>query len=123
MSTKPKTAAIQPGLVDGVTPHLKDGEVVKAVTAAARKLGGRESLVVAVKNEAGQIYRYATITGMLQEMYLAERLEDIALVDETAQGARKPKGVWVVFGPGRDMSLSGILAELKAIEERRKPRR
>lgn len=101
------------GLVAGVTPHEKDADVVKALAAAKRKLGGASDTVIAIKNEAGKVYRYAVINGIHQEMYLADRLEDLGLLDETEQGARRPKGVWAVFGPGRDMSMKGILAELK----------
>lgn len=100
------------GLVDGMTPHERDADIVKALTTAKRKLGGSKDAVIAIKNEAGKIYRYAVINGIHQEMYLADRLEGLGLLDETAQGARRPKGVWTVFGLGRDMSLQGILAEL-----------
>lgn len=100
MTKEKKSAGPRPVLVEGVSPHEKDEHIVKAITAAKRKLGGSGPSVVAIKNEAGQIYRHAIITGMLQEMHLCDRLEDIGLVDETEQGGRKPKGVWVVFGPG-----------------------
>jgi hypothetical protein len=101
------------GLVSGVTPHERDVDIVKALGAAKRKLGGSADAVIAIKNEADKIYRYAVINGIHQEMHFADRLEDLGLLDETAQGARRPKGVWTVFGRGRDMSLQGILAVLK----------
>ncbi len=102
------------GLVVGVPPHEKDSDIIKALAAAKRKLGGSSDAVIAIKNEAGAIYRYAVINGIHQEMHLAERLEDLGLLDETEQGARRPKGVWTVFGRGRDLSLKGILAEHQA---------
>lgn len=101
------------GLVASVTPHEKDADVVKALAAAKRKLGGYSDAVIAIKNDAGVIYRYAVINGNHQEMYLADRLEGLGLLDETMQGGRRPKGVWTVFGPGRDLSLKGVLAELQ----------
>lgn len=101
------------GLVPGVEPHEKDAEVIKALSAARRKLGGGSDTVIAIKNETDKIYRYAVINGIHQEMCLADRLEELGLLDETEQGARRPKGVWTVFGRGRDLSLKGILAEFK----------
>ncbi len=103
----------KPGLVAGVQPHEKDADVLKALAAAKRKLGGSTDALIAITNEAGVVYRYAVINGIHQEMYLGGRLEDLGLLDETGQGARRPKGVWAVFGRGRDMSPNGILAELQ----------
>lgn len=111
------------GLIEGVVPHSKDAEITKAVKAAKRKLGGGSDSVAAFKNEAGKVYRYEVINSMLQEMYLAERLEPLGLVDETMQGARKPKGVWVLYGGGRDMSLTAMLAEVAAKGVTRKAKR
>ncbi|WP_157085032.1 hypothetical protein [Hydrogenophaga palleronii] len=101
------------GLVDGVVAHVKDADVLKALRAAKRKIGGSSDSVIAIKNEADQIYRYAVINGLQQEIYLAERMEPLGLVDETIQGGRKPRGIWAVYGRGRDLSLAGVLAELE----------
>ena len=90
---------IEIGLVEGVTPHLKDDAVVKALVAAKRKLGGSGPSVIGFKNEVGVIYRYGTVTGMLQEMYLSNRLEDIGFEDESLLERKMPKGVWNIFGP------------------------
>lgn len=94
-----KSQVIQIGLVDGVTPHPMDSEVVKALQAAKRKLGGSGPSVIGFRNEAGEIYRYGSVTGMLQEMYLSERLDSIGFEDESLLDRRMPKGVWNVFGP------------------------
>lgn len=111
------------GLIEGVVPHSKDPEVTKAFKAAKRKLGGGSDTVAAIKNEAGKVYRYEVLNGMLQEMHLAQRLELLGLVDETMQGARKPRGVWVLFGSGRDMSPAAMLAEIAAKETTRMAKR
>lgn len=102
------------GLVEGVEPHAKDEAVQAAIKAARRKLGGSGDSIIVVKNEAGQVYRRFAITGLQQELYLSGRMEAIGLIDETAQGGRNPKGVWAVYGAGRDMSLAGVLALIPA---------
>lgn len=95
-----KTAVeIQIGLVDGVKPHPKDTAVVKALTNAKRKLGGSGSSIIGFKNEDGVIYRYGTITGMLQEMYLSDKLEDLGFNDESIEDRKMPNGVWNTFVP------------------------
>lgn len=101
MPSKPKAAPIQLGLVDGVTPHPKDAAVVKALAAANRKLGGSGPSIIGIKNDEGVIYRYGTITGMTQEMYLSDALEDLGFEDESIDDRRMPKGVWNTFVPVR----------------------
>ena len=105
--------AMDIGLLAGIEPHPKDAEVVKAITAAKRKLGGSSDSVIAFKNLDGKVYRRAALNGIHQEMYLAERLEPLGISDESEHGGRRPKGVWACFGPKRVMSLEGVLEELK----------
>jgi hypothetical protein len=114
MMTNNQNPAMKLGLVDGITPHAEDTAVLAAIKAAQRKLSGSGGSIIAVKNEAGEVYRRFAISGLQQEMYLSERLETLGLIDETEQGARKPKGIWAVYGAGRDMSLAGVLASIKA---------
>lgn len=97
MKASPKK--IEVGLVEGVTPHLKDAQVVKAFTAANLKLEGDGPSIIGIKNEQGIIYRYGTITGMLQEMYLSDKLEDLGFDDESVLDRKMPKGVWNTFCP------------------------
>lgn len=101
------------GLIPGIEPHPKDAEVLKALAAAKRALGGGTDSVVAFKNMEGKVYRRAVLNGMHQEMKLAERLAPLGLADEEEHGARKPKGVWVCFGPKRDMSPEGLMEQLR----------
>lgn len=110
---KKDAVALEVGLLVGVEPHPKDAEVVKAIAAAKRKLGGSSDSVIAFKNMDGEVYRRAVLNGIHQERYLAERLEPLAITDEAEHGGRRPKGVWACFGPKRDMSLEGVLEELK----------
>lgn len=98
-SKKPKAAPIELGLVDGVTPHPKDAAVVKAFTAANRKLGGSGPSIIGIKNDDGVIYRYGTITGMRQEMHLSDVLDDLGFEDESVEDRKMPKGVWNTFLP------------------------
>lgn len=102
------------GLIEGIEPHAKDAAVQAAIKAAQRKLGGSGDSIIVVKNEAGEVYRRFAISGLQQELYLSERLEALGLIDETEQGGRKPKGIWAVYGAGRDMSLAGVLASISA---------
>lgn len=88
------------GLIAGVARHARDADVIKAINSARRKLVGSGDTVIAIKNESAQVYRRCVINGLLQEMYLAERLEALGLIDETARGARKPKGIWAVCRRG-----------------------
>ncbi|WP_431098026.1 hypothetical protein [Polaromonas aquatica] len=90
---------IDVGLVEGVAPHPKDAAVVKALAAANRKLGGSGPSIIGFKNEDGVIYRYGTITGMAQEMYLSDKLEDLGFEDESIDDRKMPKGVWNTFVP------------------------
>ena len=90
---------IQVGLVEGVIPHPKDAKVVKAFKAANRNLDGSGPSIIGIKNEDGLIYRYGTITGMLQEMDLSDRLEDLGFEDESLGDRKMPKGVWNTFLP------------------------
>lgn len=101
MPSKPKAAPIQVGLVDGVTPHPKDAAVVKALAAANRKGGGSGPSMIGIKNDDGVIYRYGTITGMLQEMHLSEVLEELGFEDESVEDRKMPKGVWNTFNPSK----------------------
>lgn len=110
---KKEATAMEIGLLAGIEPHLKDAEVVKAIAAAKRKLGGSSDSVIAFKNMDGKVYRRVVLNGIHQEMYLAERLEPLGIVDESEHGGRRPKGVWACFGPRRDMSLESVLEELK----------
>jgi len=105
--------SIEVGLIAGVEPHPKDVEVVKALAAAKRRLGGSTDSVVAFKNMDDKVYRHAVINGIHQEIYLAERLEPHGLIDESEHGGRRPKGVWACFGPKRDMTLEGVLEQIK----------
>lgn len=100
------------GLLEGVTPHQRDDDIVKALKAAKRKLGGGDDAVIAFKNEAGEVYRRAVLNGIHQELYLDERLEPLGLTNRTAQGERKPRGVSHVFGPPMDLSKEAILTQL-----------
>ncbi|MBN8751137.1 MAG: hypothetical protein J0I65_27090 [Variovorax sp.] len=119
MSTVPpqrKKAEKKPleiGLLEGIEPHPQDAEVVKAIASAKRKPGGSSDSVVAFKNMSGKVYRRAVLNGIHQEMQLADRLEALGIADESEFGGRRPKGVWVCFGPKRDMTLEGVLKELK----------
>ena len=93
---------IQIGLVKGVTPHSKDDADLKTLVAAKRKLGGSGPSIIGIKNEAGVIYRYGTVTGMSQEMYLSDRLEDLGFSDESVLDRKMPKGVWNTFCPAHE---------------------
>lgn len=101
MPTKPKAAPIQAGLVDGVTPHPKDSAVLKALVAASQQLGGSGASIIGFKNEEGVIYRYGIVTGMLQEMYLSNKLENLGFEDESLDDRKMPKGVWNTFVPAK----------------------
>lgn len=92
---------IHVGLVEGVTPHPQDDAVVKALTAANRKLGGSGPSIIGIKNHDGVIYRYGSITGMTQEMYLSDKLEDLGFEDESLDDRKMPKGVWNTFIPAK----------------------
>lgn len=83
----------EPRFAFGVMPRERDADVVKALAAAKRKLGGSKSAVIAMKNEADVTYRDAVINGIHQEMHFADRLEKLGLLDETEQGARQTKGM------------------------------
>lgn len=108
-----RTKPLEIGLLEGVEPHPQDAEVVKAIASAKRKLGGSSDSVVAFKNLSGQVYRRAVLNGIHQEMQLADRLESAGLVDESEFGGRRPKGVWVCFGPKRDLTPEGLMEELR----------
>lgn len=110
---KKQTQALEIGLLADVEPHPKDAEVLKAVAASKRKLGGSNDTVIAFKNLEGKVYRRAILNGIHQEMFLAQRLEALGIVDESEDGGRGPKGIWACFGPKRDMTLEGLLEELK----------
>jgi hypothetical protein len=112
-SLRVSSKGLELGLVGGVEPHPKDSEIIKALTAAKRKLGGSTDSVIAFKNLDDKVYRRAVLNGVHQEMYLAERLELHGLVDESEHGGRRPKGVWACFGPKRDMTLEGVLEQIK----------
>jgi hypothetical protein len=107
------------GLIEGKVAHQRDDDIVKALKAAKTKLGGSSDTVIAFKNEAGEVYRYAVLNGMYQEMYLDQRLEPLGIFNRTEQGERKPKGVWAVFGPSRDMSVEAMIAEARRIQSRK----
>ena len=110
---KKDAAPIVLGLLAGIEPHPKDAEVAKALAAAKRKLGGSSDSVIAFKNMDRKVYRRAVLNGIHQEMHLAERLQPLGITDESEHGGRRPKGVWACFGPKRDMTLEGVLEELK----------
>jgi hypothetical protein len=103
MVAKSKTTLppIPIGIVEGVTRHPNDAAVVKAFSAANLKLGGSAPLIIGIKNYDGVIYRYGTITGMSQELYLSDKLEDLGFDDESVADRKMPKGVWNTFIPVR----------------------
>ena len=106
------------GLIESVSPHAKDEQIVKAVKRAKRQLGGGKDTVIAFRNETGEIYRYEVLNGIHQDMELCDGMEALGIANQTDQGARKPKAVWAVYGASRDMSLEGALAELGKIKGR-----
>ncbi|MET3515628.1 hypothetical protein ABIC63_003412 [Pseudacidovorax sp. 1753] len=101
------------GLLGGIETHPQDAEIVKAIASAKRKPGGSSDSVVAFKNMAGKVYRRAVINGIHQEIRLAELLEEIGIADESEFGGRRPRGVWVCFGPKRDLTPAAVLEELR----------
>lgn len=108
-----RTKLLEIGLLEGVEPHPQGAEVVKAIASAKRKRGGSSDSVVAFKNQSGEVYRRAVLNGIHQEMQLADRLESAGLVDESEFGGRRPKGVWVCFGPKRDLTPEGLMEEFR----------
>lgn len=110
---KAEKKPLEVGLLEGVDPHPQDAEVLKAIASAKREPGGSSDSVVAFKNLSGKVYRRAVLNGIHQEMELADCLEAIDMADESEFGGRRPKGVWVCFGPKRDLTPEGLLEELR----------
>ena len=109
---------MKPGLVEGVSPHAKDEQIVKALKRAKRELAHGTDNTVGFRNESGEIYRYAVLNGMYQDMELDDGMEAIGLANQTEQGARKTKGLWAVYGESRDMTPEGLLKEMALIKRR-----
>lgn len=107
------------GYVEGRARHPQDDGITKALAKARRAPGGSSDSVLAFKNAAAEVYRYEVINGLQQELELVDLLEELGLVDETAQGGRKPRGVWSVYGAGRALGLNDILAEVDANQRSR----
>ncbi|RUP25581.1 MAG: hypothetical protein EKK45_19245 [Curvibacter sp.] len=75
-----------------------DEDILKALKAAGRKLGGSSKpYIVGIRNEHGTIYRKADMGGLQQVIYLAERLEDLGFEDELLENDRPPKGWDSIF--------------------------
>jgi hypothetical protein len=60
---KKEVTAMEIGLLAGIELHPKDADVVTALTAAKRKLGGSRDSVIAFKNMGGKVYCRAVLNG------------------------------------------------------------
>jgi len=86
-------------LIPGEEPHQDDAKVVKALGRLSKKHGPTDPakpFVIGVRNEAGAIYRRATVGQLAKLLDIADDLEDLGFTDEL-QNAGKRKGFDGIF--------------------------
>lgn len=102
---------------------------VSAVADSVREAGGGSSFVVAIRNEAGQIYRHLRPTDSAAFVQLCDALEELGLVDELEGDDDPDKANGAVFhlperrSPRRTRLGDRVRRGLKGVPERRGKRR
>lgn len=72
------------GLVGKQARHAQDERILKALYSAKGRDCPGPALLVAFRNESGQLYRYASLDGPAQELELRRRLAAMQLADTQA---------------------------------------
>lgn len=67
------------GLVGGQRAHSRDLAILKAVYAAKTRTCIGPPMLVAFRNDDGQLYRFAALDGPGQELDLRRRLEALGI--------------------------------------------
>lgn len=73
------------GLVGKQPRHAQDERILKALYSAKGRDCPGPKLLIAFRNEQGQLYRYAALDGPAQELELRRRLQALDLL-QTAAG-------------------------------------
>jgi hypothetical protein len=76
-------------------PHGSDGAVATALEGARAMPATGSPVLVAFRNERGELYRYAVLEGSAQVRYLRQRLAQMHLLADPEDSA----GVLTVLGP------------------------
>lgn len=87
---------MQTKLIEGVSLRSNDDKVLAAANKGARD-GGGNTMVIGVRNEAGQIYRGIETVGMGEFMAVVGALHDLGLTDELADAFDMREGCDAIF--------------------------
>lgn len=87
---------MQTKLIEGKSLRANDAEILAAVTKEARD-GGGNTMVIGIRNEAGQIYRGIQTVGMGEFMAVVGALVDLGLTDELANAFSMREGCDAIF--------------------------
>ena len=82
-------------------PHRQDSAVAAALKGARTMPASGDAVLVALRNDAGEVYRYAVLEGPAQLRYLRQRLVQLRLMADVAD----LKGVLAVLGPPQPTAL------------------